>query len=36
MVSERTNMSLVYVSMDEKSVLDIRSFLAGKKDEMLR
>ncbi len=36
MVSERTNMSLVYVSMDEKSVLDIRSFLAGKKGEMLR
>jgi hypothetical protein len=28
MVSERTNMSLVYVSIDEKSVLDIRDFLA--------
>ena len=26
MVSERTNMSLVYVSMDEKSLLDIREF----------
>lgn len=30
MVRERTNMSLVYVSMDEKSVLDIRDFLAGR------
>lgn len=28
MVSERTNMSLVYVSIDEKSSLDIRDFLA--------
>lgn len=28
MVRERTNMGLVYVSMDEKSVLDIRDFLA--------
>lgn len=30
MVRERTNMSLVYVSMDEKSLLDIRDFLADK------
>lgn len=28
MVRERTNMGLVYVSMDEKSVVDIRDFLA--------
>lgn len=28
MVRERTNMALVYVSMDEKSLLDIRDFLA--------
>ena len=27
MVRERTNMSFVYVSMDEKSVLDLRDFL---------
>lgn len=27
MVSERTNMSLVYVSMEEKSLLDVRDFL---------
>jgi hypothetical protein len=27
MVTERTNMSLVYVSMDEKSALDVRQFL---------
>lgn len=27
MVRERTNMSLVYVSMDEKDLLDIRQFL---------
>lgn len=32
MVRERTNMSLIYVSMDEKSTLDIREFLA-KKDQ---
>lgn len=30
MVRERTNMALVYVSMDEKSMLDIRSFLKAK------
>lgn len=30
MVRERTNMSLVYVSMDEKALLDIRSFLKAK------
>lgn len=30
MVSERTNMSLVYVSMDEKSLLDIREFLSSR------
>ena len=31
MVKERTNMSLIYVSMDEKSVLDIRQFLSDRK-----
>ncbi|CUH80937.1 hypothetical protein SAMN04488093_106217 [Tropicibacter naphthalenivorans] len=31
MVRERTNMSLVYVSMDEKASLDLRDFLAQKK-----
>ena len=31
MVAERTNMSLVYVSMEEKSVLDIRDFLSNRK-----
>lgn len=36
MVRERTNMSLIYVSMDEKSVLDIRDFLAGRKAEIER
>ena len=36
MVAERTNMSLVYVSIDEKSLLDIREFLSTKqKDEDL-
>jgi hypothetical protein len=30
MVRERTNMALVYVSADEKSLLDIRDFLSGK------
>jgi hypothetical protein len=30
MVRERTNMALVYVSMDEKSLLDIRSFLKAR------
>ncbi|MEL7460193.1 MAG: hypothetical protein AAGJ39_04460 [Pseudomonadota bacterium] len=30
MVSERTNMSLVYVSIDEKELTDIRAFLAEK------
>jgi hypothetical protein len=34
MVRERTNMSLVYVSMDEKSVLDIRDFLSLRKKEI--
>src|SRR6056297_2395893 len=33
MVAERTNMSLVYVSMDEKSHLDIRDFIAHRKKE---
>ena len=27
MVSERTNMALIYVSMEEKSALDVRDFL---------
>jgi len=30
MVSERTNMGLVYVSMEERSVLDIREFLVSR------
>jgi hypothetical protein len=30
MVRERTNMALVYVSADEKSLLDIRDFLAAR------
>lgn len=30
MVSERTNMGLVYVSMDRKDVLDLRGFLRAK------
>ena len=30
MVRERTNMALVYVSAEEKSLLDIREFLAGR------
>lgn len=34
MVRERTNMSLIYVSMDEKSVLDLRDFLAQRKQEI--
>lgn len=34
MVTERTNMSLVYVSMDEKSVYDIRDFLLQRKKEI--
>ncbi|MFS4436880.1 hypothetical protein ACMA5I_01570 [Paracoccaceae bacterium GXU_MW_L88] len=36
MVRERTNMSLIYVSMDEKSVLDIRDFLIQRKSEIER
>ncbi len=34
MVRERTNMSLIYVSMDEKSTLDIREFLLKRKQEI--
>ncbi|WP_417719109.1 hypothetical protein [Salipiger sp.] len=34
MVTERTNMALVYVSMEEKSLLDIRDFLAKRKQEI--
>jgi len=34
MVRERTNMSLVYVSMEEKSLLDIRDFLHHRKHEI--
>ncbi|MFW2543110.1 hypothetical protein ACN2XU_10740 [Primorskyibacter sp. 2E107] len=34
MVRERTNMGLIYVSMDEKSTLDLRDFLAGRKKEI--
>lgn len=29
MIRERTNMALVYVSMEEKDLLDIRDFLSG-------
>ena len=36
MVRERTNMSLIYVSMDEKDTLDIRDFLAKRKTEIDR
>ncbi|MGS4946930.1 hypothetical protein ACVDG3_15745 [Meridianimarinicoccus sp. RP-17] len=34
MVRERTNMALVYVSMDEKQTLDIRDFLLARKQEI--
>lgn len=34
MVSERTNMSLIYVSLDEKTALDVRDFLLSKKGEL--
>lgn len=34
MVRERTNMSLIYVSMNEKSTLDIRDFLYQRKQEI--
>lgn len=34
MVQERTNMSLIYVSMSEKSLLDIRDFLYQRKQEI--
>jgi len=30
MIRERTNMALVYVSMDEKHLIDIRDFIAAK------
>ncbi|MDU8943547.1 hypothetical protein [Ovoidimarina sediminis] len=33
MVRERTNMALVYVSTEEKSLLDIREFLAARQQE---
>ncbi len=33
MVKDRTNMALVYVSSDEKSLLDIRDFLSHRKKE---
>jgi len=36
MVRERTNMGLVYVSMDEKTTLDVRDFLLEKKREIDR
>lgn len=32
MVTERTNMSLIYVSIDEKETTDIRSFIAASRD----
>ena len=34
MVQERTNMALIYVSIDEKSTLDIRDFLHQRKQEI--
>jgi hypothetical protein len=34
MVSERTNMALIYVSMDEKTSLDVRDFLLSRKKEL--
>jgi hypothetical protein len=34
MVRERTNMALVYVSMEEKSLWDIRDFLAARRQEL--
>ncbi len=34
MVRERTNMALIYVSMDEKSSLDIRDFLHQRKKDI--
>lgn len=34
MVRERTNMALIYVSMDEKSALDLRDFLTTRKREI--
>ena len=34
MVRERTNMALIYVSMDEKSSLDLRDFLTTRKKEI--
>lgn len=34
MVGERTNLGLVYVSLDERSVLDLREFLAERRHDM--
>ncbi|MGB2203264.1 MAG: hypothetical protein ACPH5G_18180 [Pseudooceanicola atlanticus] len=34
MVRERTNMHFVYVSMDEKSTMDLRDFLAQRKKDI--
>ncbi|NDR55499.1 hypothetical protein [Aliiruegeria sabulilitoris] len=34
MVSERTNMALIYVSIDEKTSTDIKDFLADKRQEL--
>jgi len=36
MIRDRTNMALIYVSMDEKITLDIRDFLSAKKEELER
>ncbi|RYH06768.1 hypothetical protein [Tropicimonas sp. IMCC6043] len=36
MVSERTNMALIYVSMDEKLSTDIKDFLAARKLELTK
>lgn len=34
MVQERTNMALIYVSMDEKTIWDVRDFLYTRKQEI--
>lgn len=34
MIKDRTNMSLIYVSMDEKNSWDIRDFLSERKKEL--
>lgn len=36
MVAERTNMALIYVSIDEKRSVDIKDFLAARKMELTK